>query len=139
MSKFASVNGVDGVFTEKERDYTKLAKMNRYPEGPASKRYKFILKPTPKLHVHLSGETVKPFQEEEIKALFEHFGPCFINLGLGFCLFRFLLRLTNPAVGHGMFQLTYQNAEQATNALAWLHNEKIRAECPMRISFSRIE
>lgn len=120
-SKFLSLLGLDGMFSDSERDYTSLrTTFDRYPEGTASSRYKHVIAPTSKIFVFVTKD-VSITDEDSVRSLFETYGKV-VKVSLG------------PKTN--MCQVAFESVEQATNALASLHNESFD-EGTMRISFSR--
>jgi hnRNP-L/PTB/hephaestus splicing factor len=127
FSKYPTLNVAPGTFTDQARDYTQMPRLHRYPQGIASDRVKWIVAPTARLHVILTGRAPAVL-EQDLRPLFERTGP----------VLSFAAEHNSKADGVkvAMALVEIASPEDATNVLATWHNYEMQNGSKLFLSFT---
>ena len=127
FSKYPKLVIPPGIANDQMRDYTTNPRIHRYPQGIASERVRWIVNPTTRLHVILTGR-VPPSFKEDLHTLFERAGS----------VVSCAIEPNNKADGFkvAMALVEMASVEDATNALAILHNHELPNGSKLFVSFT---
>ena len=117
FAKYPTLMVPPGITSDTMCDYTTMPRIHRYAQGIASERVRWIIAPSPRLHVILSG---RPSSDLDVmlRPLFEICGRI-----VGFQSDKGM-----EGRGHNRMAMTlveFENAAQATDCLAKFHNHEL--------------